>query len=259
MVAFPKKKKTRKGNAQAHQKPPSKRNYILRDQIMWQSRIKIHHSDTLFLSTASSVEVHIRTVLHSKRDTNLYTSIIGLKLEKASSCDQVPFRSSYCSIFFKTAGARALKKNISSLVKTSSSKDLSISRSFLISRSSLIFTTLFLFHMLVYLWVFFVLFFFLLSSFYNVWIYQINLFMTVRIYSFVFLFLYNVFFFFWLPFVSSLSCSRQFYGHISICCYYRWSFLFLVGFFCLFFENWSSASLTQHMWNCAELACGPTN
>lgn len=77
----------------------------------------------------------------------------------------------------KTAAARALEPTALLWKTTASSKDESISCSF---SSTCAF---FILKPLVYLCLIFVFF-----SFYNVWIYQINLFMTMRIYSFVFLY-----------------------------------------------------------------------
>ena len=44
------------------------------------------------------------------------------------------------------------------------------------------------------------------------------IYLWLHIYSFVFLFLYNAFFFLllWFPFVSSLTCLWDFYGHVSV-------------------------------------------
>lgn len=39
---------------------------------------------------------------------------------------------------------------------------------------------------------------------------------------------------------------------VIYCCYNRWKSI-------CFLKQWWSASLTQHMWTCAELACGPAN
>lgn len=102
-------------------------------------------------------------------------------------------------------------------------------------------------------------------SFYNVWIYQINLFMTVHIYSFVFLFLYNVFFFFlfFFGFLLSLFLFVILIWSHYYCCYYSWKkmlwFLVFGDFFFFFFKEviicWSDPACVHR----AELACGPTN
>lgn len=76
---------------------------------------------------------------------------------------------------------------------------------------------------------------FLLYSFYDVWIYQINLFMMAHIYSFVFLFLYNVFFLL---------------------------FVFLFCFFLILFVRFSGHTIVTAEENDLPVwpkACGPTN
>lgn len=47
------------------------------------------HSQEVHIHLCMTLQVTLYTVLHCKRDTNLYTSVGWLK---ASSCDQVPFR-----------------------------------------------------------------------------------------------------------------------------------------------------------------------